>query len=110
MKTYQALWLVGLVLALIIVGCKGGGEGSSRAGGEKLYDVRGKVVAVNPAKPAVTLDHEDIPGLMKAMQMEFAVEDAKLLEGIKVGDQVQGRLKKGESGYVLTKLEKRTGE
>ena len=110
MKTYQVLWLVALALPLALVGCKGGVDGTSKTGSEKLYEVRGKVVAVNPAKPAVTLDHEDIPGLMKAMQMEFAVEDAKLLEGVKVGDQVQGRLKKGESGYVLTQLEKRTGQ
>src|SRR6516225_4104482 len=109
MKTYQALWFAVLALPLVLVGCKGGGEGTSRTAGEKLYDVRGKVAAVDPAKPAVTLDHEDIPGLMKAMQMEFAVEDPKLLEGVKVGDQVRGRLKKGASGYVLTQLEKRTG-
>jgi hypothetical protein len=44
---------------------------------------------------------------MKAMKMEFDVEDAKLLEGINVGDQIQGRLRKGESGYVITRLEKR---
>jgi protein SCO1/2 len=110
MKTYQAVWLVVLALSLVLAGCKGGGEGTSKAGGEKLYDVRGKVVAVNTAKPAVTLDHEDIPGLMKGMQMEFGVEDPKLLDGVKPGDQVQGRLKKGESGYVLTQLERRTGQ
>jgi protein SCO1/2 len=108
MKNYQPLWLVVLALPLIVAGC--GGGGTSRSGGEKLYDVRGKVVAVDPAKPAVTLDHEDIPGLMRAMQMEFGVQDPKLLEGIKVGDQVQGRLKKGESGYTLTQLERRTGQ
>jgi len=55
----------------------------------------------------VTLHHEDIPGLMKAMEMEFRVEDLALLEGIKAGDQVQGRLKKGEAGYTITHLEKR---
>jgi Cu/Ag efflux protein CusF len=64
---------------------------------------------MNAEKPAVTLDHEDIRGLMKAMQMEFAVEDSKLLEGIKAGELVQGRLKKTESGYVLTRLEKQAG-
>jgi protein SCO1/2 len=110
MKTYQALWLVALALALLVAGCKGGGEATSKTGGEKLYDVRGKVVAVDSAKPAVTLDHEDIPGLMKGMKMEFGVQEPKLLEGVKVGDQVQGRLKKGGSGYVLTQLEKRTGQ
>ena len=110
MKTYQVLRFAAVALPLLLVGCTDGGQGTSRTGGEKLYDVRGKVVAVDPAKPAVTLDHEDIPGLMKAMEMEFALEDPKLLEGIKAGDRVQGRLKKGESGYVLTQLEKRTDQ
>ena len=57
--------------------------------------------------PAVTLDHEDIPGLMKGMKMEFSVADAKVLEGIKAGDEVKGRVKKGPSGYVVTHLERR---
>jgi protein SCO1/2 len=110
MKTYQTLWLLVIGLSLALVGCKDSGGDKAKDAGGKEYDVRGKVVAVDPAKPAVTLDHEDIPGLMKAMQMEFAVEDPKLLEGVKVGDQVQGRLKKGASGYVLTRLEKRTSQ
>src|SRR5262249_19041109 len=101
---------LGLGLSLALVGCKSGGGDTPKAAGEKLYDVRGKVVAVNAAKSAVTLDHEDIPGLMRAMQMEFEVEDPKMLEGIKAGDQVEGRLKKSESGYVLTRLAKRAGQ
>jgi len=110
MKSCKTLWFVLPVLPLVLVSCRGAGEDRSKTVGEKQYEVRGKVVTLNPVKPAVTLDHEDIPGLMKAMQMEFGVEDPKLLEGIQIGDQVQGRLKKGESGYVLTQLEKRTGQ
>src|SRR5436309_1466382 len=91
-----------MLLSLALVGCQGGGGDKAETGGEKLYDVRGKVVAIDAAKSAVTLNHEDIPGLMKAMEMEFRVDDPKLLEGVKVGDQVQGRLKKVESGYILT--------
>jgi Cu/Ag efflux protein CusF len=105
-KFFPAFWLIALALPLAVAGCQDGSEGK-KAAEAKEFDVRGKVVAVSPAKPAVTLDHENIPGLMKAMRMEFVVEDPKLLEGIKVGDQVQGRLKQGESGYVLTRLEKR---
>ena len=110
MKAANVLWLVVLVTPIVLLGCKGNGTGAPKAGASNEYDVRGKVVAMNQTKPAVTLDHEDIPGLMKGMQMEFGVEDPKLLEGIKVGDQVQGRLKKGESAYVLTQLEKRIGQ
>ncbi len=109
MNTYKTLWSGLFVLSLILLGCKDGGD-KPKTTAEKEYDVRGKVVAVNPAKPAVTLDHEDIPGLMKAMKMEFALADGKLLEGIKVGDQVQGQLKKGASGYVITRLEKRSDQ
>jgi protein SCO1/2 len=107
MKTWQTLWFLVLGLSLALLGCKGGEADKAKLAGEKEYDVRGKVVAVDAAKPAVTLDHEDIPGLMKAMQMEFVVQDPKILEGIKAGDNVQGRLKKGNSGYVITHLEKR---
>jgi Cu/Ag efflux protein CusF len=107
MKTCQHVWLVAIAL-VALVGCQGASTGSSKTGGEKLYDIRGKVVAVDPAKPAITLDHEDIPGLMKAMKMEFSVADSKLLDGIKVGDQVQGQLKKVESGYVVTQLKKQS--
>ena len=110
MKTCQTHWSVLLGLSLAVAGCQGGGGDKPKTAAAQEYQIRGKVVAVDAAKPAVTLDHEDVPGLMKAMQMEFKAEDPKLLEGIKVGDQVQGRLKKGESGYVLTRLEKRTGQ
>jgi Cu/Ag efflux protein CusF len=91
-----------LVLLAALAGCTGRPTGTDRE-----YEIKGKVVALNPQKPAVTLDHEDVPGLMKGMEMEFPVESPKLLEGLHVGDQVQGRLKKAESGYLITHLEKR---
>ena len=94
-----------LIAALGLAGCRGGTTGT-QAPTDKLYDVKGKVVAVDAAKPAVTLDHEDIPGLMRAMTMDFHVEDAKLVDGLKAGDQVRGRIKKTESGYIITRLEK----
>ena len=105
MTTLRSL-LVALAVPLALAGCSGGPP-SGAHGGDGGYDIKGKVTALAPAKPAVTLDHEDVPGLMKAMTMEFRVEDAKLLDALKVGDAVQGRLKKTESGLVITKLEKR---
>jgi len=106
MKLISFLMLAAL-LGVAISGCSSGTK-DKQGGSDKLYDIKGKVMTVDSKKPAVTLDHEDIPGLMKAMQMEFAVADARLLEGVKVGDHVQGRLKKADSGYVITRLEKRT--
>ena len=42
----------------------------------------------NPKAPAIEIDHGDIDGLMPAMQMEFPVTDAKLLNGIAVNDRI----------------------
>jgi protein SCO1/2 len=71
------------------------------------YDIQGKVVAIRADKTGVTLDHEDIPGLMKGMQMEFPVSDAKVLEGLEPGDQVLGKLRVDSGKYLITELKKR---
>ena len=98
-------WLfVTIPFSIALAGCSGEPAPKDAA---RHYEIKGKVVSVDPKKPAITLDHEDIPGLMKAMQMEFDVEDAKILDGIKPGDEVKGELLKGKAGYVITRLEKR---
>jgi protein SCO1/2 len=107
MKARYSLSLAVPFIALVLVGCSGGSTGKQAVDKEKEYDVKGKVVAVDPDKSVVRLDHEDIPGLMSAMTMNFNVTDKKLLEGLKPGDEVKGRLKKTEAGYTLTHLEKR---
>jgi Cu/Ag efflux protein CusF len=104
MKTFAWLVLSVLFIPFAIAGCKGN-EGKSPA--DKEHPIKGKVVAVNPDKSSVKLDHEDIPGLMQGMEMDFAVEKPKLLEGLKPGDQVQGRLKVESGKYTITALEKR---
>ena len=106
MKAHSWTGLLALSLPLALIGCTGG-TGQQNAASEKQYDIKGTVVAVAQDKPAVTLDHEDIPGLMKGMKMEFRVDNAKLLEGLKPGDKVQGRLKVESGNYTITRLEKR---
>ena len=44
---------------------------------------------------------------MKGMKMEFLVEDARILEGLQVGDQVQGKLKVESGSQMITELKKR---
>jgi Cu/Ag efflux protein CusF len=100
--------LIGLVLAVAVVGVIGC-SGNPAAPADRLYDIKGKVVAMDVQKPSVTLDHEDIPGLMKAMKMEFAVVDGRVLSGIAVGDTVRGKVQKEGTGYVLRSLEKQAG-
>jgi protein SCO1/2 len=102
MKTTHILALA--ILFAVLAGCSSTATTNPTAG---QYEIKGKIVAVDMKKPAVTLDHEDIPGVMSAMKMEFKVEDAKLLDGLNPDDRVRGRLKKTPDGYLITSLEKR---
>lgn len=104
-KVFRWLWLPLLLIPLVLSSCQQASDGSKDK--DRQYDVKAKVVAVDLEKKTVTLDHEDIPGLMKAMEMKFPVEDAKVLEGIKPGDQVHGRLKVKSGDNVITELHKR---
>lgn len=53
------------------------------------YPGRGTVTKINTELVSVELDHEEIVGLMPKMIMEFYVRDASLLDGLKVGDNVE---------------------
>ena len=96
------------VLILMLVFVAGFISGCGKSGGdkEKVYDIKGKVVAVDTEKKKVTLNHEDIPGYMQAMEMSFDVTDTKVLEGLKPGDQVRGKLKRTSGEPVITELHK----
>ena len=72
-----------------------------------VHDIRGRVEAIASDRRAVTLDHEEIPGVMAAMKMEYPVSDATLAHGLAVGDRVEGRVEHRPTGYVLVALRKR---
>jgi len=102
MSSNLARFVAFALVSLVMVGC-GKGNGDK----DKVYDIKGKVVAVDADKKKVTLDHEAIPGLMKAMEMPFAVENTGILEGIKPGDKVRGKLKvDSANNMTITQLEK----
>ncbi len=89
--------LCALLLALALAGCSGNSD----------HPGHGMVVSVDAAKGEVTLDHEDIPGLMMGMTMTFHAEPA-LLAGIEAGQEVDFRVREeGADRYVVTAIEPR---
>lgn len=101
-----ALFTAIAIAVAALAGCQNQPSAPSNSGA-KTYDVTGKIVALDAGKKVVTLDHEDIPGLMKAMTMEFSVSDAKVLDGLQAGDAVRGKLRSDAGAYTVTSLEKR---
>ena len=62
--------------------------GADAAVATRTYPAVGTVKALNPKAPSIEINHGDIEGLMPAMQMEFDVSDASLLNGLQVEDQI----------------------
>jgi protein SCO1/2 len=62
------------------------------------YELQGRVVAVDPTAHQLTIDHQDIPGLMKGMTMPFVVSDSDtwVFKAIAPGDQIRATLVLGE--------------
>ncbi len=52
------------------------------------YPGKGKVTKINTELGSVELNHEEIVGVMPPMIMEFYVKDKSVLDGLKVGDNV----------------------
>src|SRR4051812_31622081 len=96
-----AITLLGWSFAVLVAGCQQPAVPKSNE-----YDVRGKVVTVAADGKTITLDHEEIPGLMEAMTMPFPVADPKLVEGLQPGDRVQGRVRLDGHRTTVIKLDK----
>jgi Cu/Ag efflux protein CusF len=70
-------------------------SGPAAAVQSNSYHGVGVVKSLNPKGPAIEIDHGDIEGLMPAMQMEFPVTDANLLNGIAVNDRIDFTIENG---------------
>ena len=63
-----------------------------RSGSEKRYDLKGKVLVVEPDKHLVTVSHEDIKGYMPAMTMPFTVPSESDIKILAPEDQITATL------------------
>jgi len=100
--------LVGLFLiaASVFGGCSQS-QGPEAAVQTNTYVGVGTVKDLDPKTPMIEIDHEDIPGLMPAMQMPFHVKDKGLLEGIKRGDRIEFTVENGVGGMLVTSVIKK---
>lgn len=85
-------------LALILSACaptasrQDGGGGSATSASTNAatrYVVKGVLKESNPDRKRLRIRHEEIPGYMMAMTMEFEVRDASDLKALKPGDPLE---------------------
>jgi Cu/Ag efflux protein CusF len=102
------LTMIGLIsLLTLFTGCHSNpstGHGSDIA---TTYNGIGTVVAMNPQRPSIEINHQEIKGYMPAMQMEFPVKDRSLLDSINTGDKVDFTLEVNQGIERIIVIHKR---
>jgi Cu/Ag efflux protein CusF len=86
-----------VVLGLALAACGGASEGTGK----------GVVRGVDREQGRVTLEHGEIPGMMKAMTMTFEVSPPELLEGVEEGEPVTFQLRYADGTYTVISIERR---
>ena len=81
--------------------------GLAACGGASEGEGSGIVRGLDREQSRVTIEHGEIPGLMKAMTMTFDVAPSELLEGVDVGDAVTFDLRYAEGRYTVVGIEER---
>ena len=71
------------------------------------YEGVGVVKGLNFKAPAIEIDHEEIVGLMPAMQMEFPVTDGTLLHGLAVNDHIDFTVVEKTGEMKVTAIKKK---
>lgn len=66
----------------------------------KRHPLKGVVVAVDAEQSALRVKHEDIPGVMRAMTMQFKV-DASTLKTVKAGDAITAQMSRAGAIWWL---------
>jgi Cu/Ag efflux protein CusF len=97
MKTILACLF--LTAPFVFSGCSQS-PGSEAAVQTNTYVGVGTVTGLDPKVSMIEIDHEDIKGLMPAMQMQFHLKDKSLLNGIKVGDRIEFTVERGVGGML----------
>jgi Cu/Ag efflux protein CusF len=72
----------------------------------KPYPGIGVVTIINRKEGWVEINHEEIEGLMPAMQMEFWVKDRSLLQNIQVGNKVEFVVVETGKGEFITEMKR----
>jgi len=89
-------WLLSLACLGFTVGCQ--------SAPEKHYPLQAEVLSVDVPRKLIVVKHGEIPGLMPAMTMTYAVADARQIENLQPGDKISADLVVSENKGRLEKI------
>jgi protein SCO1/2 len=90
--TFTALTLAVVVSAVAIHRQIPVKKSAAQTNAQESYDVKGRVVSIEPGGKTVHIAHDDIPNFMPAMTMPFAMQHPEQAADLAPGDSVKFRL------------------
>lgn len=94
MKQFQHALAMLTMFVLLVAACL-----AQNTAPKKSYVFHGKVVSVDKATKALTVDGEKVEGWMAAMTMNYKVDDPSIIDKLKPGDQITATVY--DDDYVL---------
>jgi protein SCO1/2 len=98
----KAVAIAALLLAVACANEKKAAPKPLSVPGEKVYDVRGKILARDDRENSLKIDHEAIPGFMEAMTMDYTVRGAKVASMPANNSTVVAKLHVTDDSYWIT--------
>jgi protein SCO1 len=80
------------ISAMLMLAACGTARTDAPAGEQKRYDIRGTVISVDRAAGKAEIDHEEIPGFMPRMTMNFPIREEWVWEALTPGAHILAEL------------------
>lgn len=106
-----------LLLAVTLLACGPADQGGdptaaedATAGEVQRYQLRGKVIRLEPENKAALIEHEEIVGWMDAMSMRFPVRDDAEWAKLSEGGTIDATVFVNDDGFYIGEIEVSEGE
>lgn len=81
-----------ICFSMLITACGGEQQPVSNEANVKRYDLRGKVISVDKAAKRARIDHEEVPGFMERMTMDFPIKEDWVWNDLVPGVEIRADL------------------
>ncbi len=89
-----------MLLTAVLIGCHK--QPATPPAAEKTYIMNGKLVSRDAARNEVTIDNEDMPGVMSPMTMDYELRGAKVANLPPDGSKITSTLHEQDGKYWVT--------
>ncbi len=81
-----------LAVALLFSSCESNQISDNVSKNAKRYEFKGKVLSVDKSNKKASIDHQEIPGFMDAMTMDFPIKEDHVFEDLTAGSDITAEL------------------